>query len=302
MKLNKIVAFFAFMTLALLPVAANAAKNPFVMPDPPFDTAKVQYKLGGAQKGTEVLYIDGKKRATHTDASMSMFGMSTAQKTIVITTPDKIVNIDLEKGEGTETGNMLTYMAQEYDKLSAAEQATVRKNAEKMGRNLMGMMPGGQIKTSKGTLMGKPVDIVSAMGITTYSWSGADVMLKTQGSLGPMQVDTQAVSLETDVAIPADAFAIPAGVKVTFDQQADDMQRTMAKNWINNLKDPNFGKNGGNSGMGAVFGAPTGQQGHGQPAPGAYGSSGEHGDQQGEPGADEAMEQGMKVLQGLFGN
>lgn len=303
MHLRKMLVFFALLALSAtaVPAAARADKNPFVMPAPPFKTAIVQYKLAGAQQGVETLYIKGKDRANHTDASTSMFGMSTAQRTIVITTPDKIINIDLEKGEGVESGNMLTYMAEEYEKLSSSDKAIVRKNAEKTGRNLMGMMPGGQIKTSKGTLMGKPVDIVTVMGVTTYSWAGSDIMLKSQGSIGPMRIDTQATSVKTNVSIPAEAFAIPEGVNVVFDKQADDMQRQMAKNWIDNLKDPDYGKNGGKGmGLGAMFGAPAGQGGQGQDQRQPE-TTDEAGREQ-ESDAGEAMQQGMKVLQGLFGN
>lgn len=299
MKARKTVLFVlaALVVLCLgVSPAPAAERNPFVMPTPPFKTAIVKYKMSGTQQGSETLYIDGLKRANHTDATTSMFGMSVAQKTIMISSPEKIINIDLEKRTGTETGNMLTYLAQEYEKLSSAEKAIVRKNAEKTGRNVMGMMPGGSVKMSKGSLMGKPVDIVQAMGLTTYSWSGSDVMLKTEGSIGPMNVNTVATSVDTNVSLPGEAFAIPEGVNVVFDEQSDQAQRDMAKNWIEALKDPEFEKKGA-AGMGAMFGGAAAGKAGQQPQEPAEQTGSEA-----EPSDADAMQQGMKVLQGLLGN
>ncbi len=298
MKLNRVVFSIVAATIALAMTVglALAADNPFSPKKPPFKTAIVKYTLKGTSSGKEVLYVNGLDRAIHTDAKTTVFGMTNEQKTITITKQKTITQIDLVEQRAIESGNFMYYMAQEYDKLSSSEKATVRKNAEGMGQNLAGMMPGMDVKKRKGKLMGKNVEIVTVMGMTSYVWEDTGITLKTEGSLGPIKINSAATSVDTNVSLPGSAFAVPAGLKVVWDEQADQQQRNMAKQWMDNLKDPNFGKNSGKSGMGAMFNTqrPTYQDGDDssqrEPA----------GEEDSSGGAEEAVEQGMKVLKGLF--
>lgn len=292
MKRFKLVSTMAAAAAALCLVAgsAMAAGNPFVPKAPPFKTAIVKYTLKGTATGTEVLYVKGMERAQHTNSKTSILGMTSEQKTITITKPKEIINIDLAEMRGTSSGNIQHYMAQEYDKLSSKEQAIVRKNAEGLGQNLAAMLPGSDMKKRKGTFMGKPVEIITVMGLTSYIWQEAGILLKTTGSIGPMKMNVVASSLKTNVSLPGSAFAVPAGIKVVWDDRADQQQRKMAKQWIDNLKDPEFGKKGSRSGMGAMVVPPEVQQ-QRKSAPA---------DDDGEMSADEAVDQGMKMLKSLF--
>ena len=240
MKLNKLVFSLvaASVALAMTVGLAVAADNPFAPKKPRFNTAIVKYTLQGNSNGKEVLYVNGLERAIHTNAKTTVFGMSTQQKTITITKEKTIVQIDLVERRATEAGNFMYYMAQEYDKLSSSEKATVRKNAEGMGQNMASMIPGTDVKKRKGKLMGKNVEIVTVMGMTTYIWEDTGIVLKTQGNLGPIKINTTATSVDTNVSLPGSAFAVPAGLKVVWNEKADQQQRNMAKQWMDNLKDP----------------------------------------------------------------
>lgn len=232
----------ALLLLALMSAAPGlAADNPF-RPKLPFKSAIVKYELRGNEKGTATLYLDGDKSARHTDSQMAMMGTSQVRKNIHITTPDQMIEVDLVQKKATATGNMSTYLAQRYDKLSAAEQANVRKNAEKMGTAMMSafMGQGGKPEIKEGTFKGKPVQIATVMGMTSYTWKDTPITLKTEGSLMGMRMDEEAMDIQTNVSVPASALAVPAGIPVVFDQEADRMQRTMADNILNMLKDPNF--------------------------------------------------------------
>ena len=242
------------MVLGLLLAAwpALAADNPF-RPKLPFKSAIIKYEMRGSQQGKATLYIQGETSARHEESSMTMMGMKQARKGITITTPDKVVEVDLVAKKATATGNMATYMAQQYEKLGPAEQATVRQNAEKMGTALAGQFMGGKPQVKQGTFKGKPAQIVTMGGMTTYNWKDTPITLKTEGSVMGMRMDQEAVSIETDVAVPASALQVPAGIQVVFDQEADRMQRTMAQNMVNMLKDPQF-----ESKMGQGQGGPMG--------------------------------------------
>lgn len=231
----------ALLLLALAAAPALAADNPF-RPKLPFKTAIVKYELRGNEKGSATLYIDGDKSARHTDSTMSIMGMNQVKQSIHITTAEQVVDVDLVEKKATATGNMTTYLAQRYEKLSSAEQAIVRKNAEKMGSALMTsfMGQGGKPQIQEGTFKGKPVQIVTIMGMTAYTWKDTPVTLKTSGSMMGMRMDEEATDIQTNVAVPASALAVPGGIPVVFDKEADQMQRQMADNMINMLKDPNF--------------------------------------------------------------
>jgi hypothetical protein len=114
-----------------------------------------------------------------------------------------------------------------------------------MGQSMLSFFKGGQTQTRKGTLMGKPVTIVSMMGLTTYVWKDKGVLLKQEGSLMGMKLDAVATSVKVGAPVPAEKLAVPRGIKVVFDQEADQKQRQMAKHMIGMLNDPEFGNDSG---------------------------------------------------------
>lgn len=249
--------------VVLSAVPALAADNPF-RPKLPFNSAVIKYEHKGSEKGTSVLYLQGDKMAKHSDTKLSMMGMNQAKKSIQITTPDKVIDVDLMEKKATATGNMQTYMAQEYEKLSKAEQANVRKNAEKMGTAMAAQLmgKGSQPVIKEGTYKGKPAQIVSMMGVTTYTWKDTPVTLKVEGSVMGMKMDEEAVDIALNGPVPGDAFAVPGGIPVVFDKEADQMQRQMAANMVSMLKDPNFEQKMQSQGgpMGAMMGGMMGGQ------------------------------------------
>lgn len=283
MHLRKHIVTAIFMATALfMATAAVAADNPF-KPKAPFKSAIVQYQYNGNEKGTSTTYYKGATVADHRQTSTTLWGMDQGQQnTITITKPKEVIRVDLAKRKATATGNQMDYMAQEYEKLSAAEQATVKKNAEKMGQSMMSLFKGGQAEMREGRLMGKPVKIVSILGLTSYVWKDKGVLLKQEGSLMGMKLDTVATSVKVDAPVPAEKLAVPQGIKVVFDQEADQKQRQMAKQMIDMLKDPEFGKGGAGMAM-----QPQGEaQGAGQPA----------GAQEGDP-----VKEGMNLLKKTLG-
>ena len=239
--------------------AAQASDNPFIVKYP-FKSAIIQYKMDGSQKGTATLYVKGQTSARYTEAVSKVFGMTQKIRTIDITTPDKMIHVDLEEGKARSTGNMMTYMAQEYEKLSPAEKENVRKNSESVGTQMGQQFMGGKPETSEGTFMGKPVTITKAGSMTSQVWKGTPIVLKMQGSIMGMRTDQVATSIKEGADVPADKLQPPAGIQVMHDPEGDAMMRQMAKNMLDNLKDPDFEKKGGMGGMMAPpMGAGQGQ-------------------------------------------
>lgn len=235
------------LTVAALMIAggAMADDNPF-KPKAPFKSAVVQYTHNGSEKGKSTMYYQGTSTADYRQTSTTLWGMDQGQQnTITITKPKEIIVVDMTKRTAKSTGNQMDYLAQEYEKLTPAEKATVKKNAEKMGQSIHNFVKGGNAEIKEGTYMGKPVNIVSMMGLTAYVWKDKGVLLKQEGSLLGMKLDTVATKVEVGAPVPADKLKVPSGIKVVFDEEADQKQRKMAKNMMDMLKDPEFGKGEG---------------------------------------------------------
>ncbi|KMY67628.1 hypothetical protein AAU61_06865 [Desulfocarbo indianensis] len=260
---------FALAALAALGLCSGAAladENPF-RPKAPFKSAIVHYKHQGSETGQSTLYYKGQDTAEYKDTSTTVWGMNQGQeKTITITRPKEVIVVDLVKKEGMKTGNQMAYMAEEYEKLNPAEKARVKKNAEKMGQSMLGMAQGGQPQIREGQFMGKPVQITSVMGLTSYVWKDKGVLLKQEGSLMGIKMDTVATKVEVGVPVPGEKLQPPPGIKVVYNENADQEQRKVAKQVMEMLKDPDFGKGGGMAAPPAQ-GAPAGAaQGGEQPA------------------------------------
>lgn len=238
MKLRKVLG--AALLAVLGAGLALAEDNPF-QKKPPFKTAIIEYSMAGSEQGHETLYVEGLKQAKVSESSVSWKGLGgQVEKKVIITTPERIIEVNISKKTGRAHGNIQTYMAQEYEKLSAAEKALVRKNTEKLGASITTQFAGGLPKAEQGTFLGKQVEIVTLQGLTTQIWKGANIPLKSEGGMMGMKVSKVATSVKTDVPLPAKVFEVMVGIEVVFDQQADQMMRRMASEMMTHLKDPNF--------------------------------------------------------------
>lgn len=249
---NPITALVMALVLACVAYTANAAEtNPF---DPsaryPFKTAVVKSKMQGSTTGEQTIYAKGNKKADYTKGSTKVWGMKSEENKIVITLPDEIITVDLKEKTGAKTGNPAKYMFDEYKKLTKQEQENVLKNAEKLGSSLALQLTGQQPSERRfGKFMGKDVEIITIMGLTSYIWKDTNIALQSKGSLMGVKVDIQAYSIETDVAVDDKVFQAPEGINVVFNQRGDAMMRDMAKTMIDDLKDPNGGQHTGSKMM-----------------------------------------------------
>ncbi|MCB2225731.1 MAG: hypothetical protein KQH53_03555 [Desulfarculaceae bacterium] len=274
-----------------LPLAAMAGDNPF-RPSPPFKTAIIKYAYSGNQSGEATTYFKGDTRAEYKHLTTKVLGFGSEDNQIIITSPKRMTTIDLKKNEAFYTGNYMTYMAEEYDKLSPAEKKQVKKNAEAMGKNFMAMM-GGKPQVSQGKFMGKPVDIVSAAGMTSYTWRGKNVVLKQKGSIMGVEMNMTATQISVGVPVPSSKLKPPAGITPQFNAEADQKQREMAHNIMNMLKDPNAA-NKQNQAM------QDAQRQAAQAQAEAKTRQQQQGQQQGQEQQGDAVQQGLDAVKKIF--
>lgn len=262
---------------ALMISAALAAENPWDT-RLPFKSATIKYKVSGMQNGTELLYIDayGKKQARFVKSSGKVLFQTVQTDTVEITTEEWIYELDLSKKHGTKITNPDIYFKEEYAKLTAKEKKMVNKNAEKMGTNLMGGM-GGNIEKNAATILGYKTDKMNALGTTVYMMHGATIALKTESNL--MGLSSKVIAQEIKKgAVPKSVFIPPKGIQISFDQETDALNRSMAQSTVEMLKDPNAAAKMQEQEKLLMSEDQPSQQ---QP--------------------DESVEEGLKALKGLFG-
>ena len=299
-----------FMKMVLLSTlvmsAAIAVENPWDY-KLPFKSATIKYEVSGMQSGTEVLHIDdyGKRQARFTKTSGKVLFQTMETDKIEITTEDWFYTIDMTKKSGSKTTNPAKHFKEEYEKLTDKEKKIVVENSEKMGTGLIGGMQ-GTVEKNAATILGYKVDKTTVMGTTAYTLPGSGIALKMEMDMMGMSSKTVAVELKKG-SVPANVFTPPKEVKITFDKKADGMMRSMAQNMMQTLKDPeaaekmqqqsqHYREEGKRR---AAEAEAAYEEAEYQEEPESSPYAEEEPDQQ---QINEAVEEGLKALKGLFGN
>ena len=282
------------LALSLLVTAPSlAGENPWET-KLPFKNATIKYSITGSENGSETLYIRdyGREQATYRNTTTKMFFMTTNTETIEIITPDWIYTIDMQEKTGDKSVNPTKYMIEEYNNLSRSERKKLLKNSEQLGHSsLQGIQ--GEMKKNATKILGYSCDKFSAMGSTTYMISGTGLVLKSETSVAGMNFQ----SLATDInkgSVAKNVFIPPAGIELEYDPQSDQMARAMAKQTIEMLLDPDKAQAG------------AGQ--YGTPPPSTMDAPGPESGDSASPSQNmedqdmqEAIQQGMDALRGIFG-
>lgn len=261
------------MVLLLPSIAFAGGDSPWEI-KLPFKKATITYSLGGMQEGTETLYIRdyGKETATYTETTTKMLGMVMKTQEIEIMTPDFIYSFDLTEQSGVKSVNPEKYMIEEYNKLSKAEKKQVKKNSETMGVSMTEGL-GGEIEKNVTKILGYKCDKMTVMGSTVYMIHDTQVPLKTEVNMMGMKMEIVATDVK-EGKVDGAKFKHPEGIDLVTDNQADAAARTMAKQTMDMLKDPEGVKQGSMQ---------TQQQ------------------QQLSPEEQKEVEQAMEALKGIFG-
>jgi len=229
---------FALLTTFFMADTTFAASNPLDV-KLPFRSAIIHYDVKNPEQGIETLYIRnyGKVTAKVTKTTGKIMFIKTSTDTAQITDPDWIVTVDMKKKTAMKITNPVKVMSEEYEKLSPEEQATVRDNIKKVGKNF-GMRMDATIEKASADILGDQYEVVTAMGITTYNITETPIALKTKGSILGFKVEAEATKIEKNSQISDDPFRVPDGIEVTYDKEADNMNKALAQSMINYLKDP----------------------------------------------------------------
>lgn len=226
--------FVLLLTLLLLSTSVFAVESPWDK-KLPFKEATIYYQIDGMQKGSSTTYIKdyGKKTAVYRDTSMNFLGMTKNSKTLEITTPDWIYNIDLIKKTGTKQANPVKYMKEEYYRLSKSDQKKLVKNSEKLGLSMLGNL-NGKVEKKAAKILGYNCDKITMGGMTVYTISNTPLTLKSDGNMMGMKFTETAIKIVKG-SVPSSKFKIPGDISIRHDEQADEMIKQQAKATVHNL-------------------------------------------------------------------
>ena len=177
----------------------------------------VEYEMTGIRKGTETIYFDhwGWREATYTNSELSIAGVSRKENKFTIMDGEWIYNIDLERRTGTRTRNP---MLEQFIAAAKKKGESLTEVGEEMMRGM-----GGE-KSGADTVAGQPCDVwvLKQMGSKSCVWNG--VTLRTEATMGGMQITSRATRFQANAAIPADKFSIPGDVKIS---EGPDVKRLL---------------------------------------------------------------------------
>ena len=271
---------FGIVALMLWPLSVSAGeKSPWEV-KLPFKSATIHYTISGMENGSDVTYIRdyGRESATYHTTKTTMMGMTIANETVDITTPEWEYDFDLTNRTGSKNVNPEKYMVEEYKKLSKAEQKQVLKNTESMGVSVAEGF-GGNVQQNAEKILGYSCDRAEMMGTVAYSIHGSGIPLRITSNMMGMTMKVEATSV-SEGRVDDKFFQLPVGIEPVMDPQSDAMAREMARQTITMLKDPEGAKKIGEEAKGAQM----------------------QGSEQLTPAEQEQMQQAMEMLKGVFGN
>lgn len=178
----------------------------------PFKSAIIELEYGGSCSAMQKIYIDdyGMKEAKIDSFMTDMMGMSLPTYKMQIQDWDSTFSIDMVKGIAT-TG-LTPFTPQERRKLSEMGNAA----AQNMG-----------MQSSQDTILGKPCTVWSMDSVKSKTWLWNDITLKSAVELDDLKQFLEAKRIDLDVAVPAEAFVIPAGLQIITPDDIDKMLKKL---------------------------------------------------------------------------
>lgn len=170
------------------------------------ESGVVEFKLTGAQKGTEIIYFDrwGMREVKYTKSELNIMGTKQVTNRLTLMDGDWITTVDLEKKTGTKMKN--TILKSMMEKMKG-------KDVTAIAEQMLKQMGGKKIGIEQ--VAGKTCDVWEVEKLGSKSWVWKSIALKTQVKMMGMEMGSVATKMQEGGSIPQDKFVIPAGVKIT---------------------------------------------------------------------------------------
>ncbi|MDO8648182.1 MAG: hypothetical protein Q7R81_00175 [Candidatus Peregrinibacteria bacterium] len=173
----------------------------------------IVYEKTGYQTGTETVYFDqwGMREARYDDSEITAEGETVKTNQLILLDGEWTYNIDLNTKEGTKLKN--SSYAEIAEQSGSKDMATL---GESMLQSLGGKKTGTEV------IAGKECDVwlLESLGSVNCIWNS--IPLKTEVTLGDIQVSGIATSVQEGGPISEDKFKVPAGITLSEENQMFD--------------------------------------------------------------------------------
>lgn len=171
-------------------------------------SAIVQFTLSGMQSGTETLWFDrhGMREAKLTQSVLTVAGHTVKTNRLTIFDNGTTITADLDRRTATK---MPTPM------FTDAVEAAKRQGGDMTDLGTAMIQRMGAVRTGTGTVAGKTCDVweIKSLGSKSWLWNG--ITLRNDTNFAGQTMKTIATSVQENVTIPEDKFALPAGITAT---------------------------------------------------------------------------------------
>ena len=184
--------------------------------------------MGSTTTGTKTLKVDdfGSKEAMEeiSTTTTKLFGKITTEKkhTLDILKGDYGYSIDMITKEGTKMN--VREVAKAFQPAGMAMADDLQKYKGKEGMRLFVEENDG-VWEGEASLLGKNCWVFSMMGVKMWMYKG--VVLKSESTAWGMNITETATSVDENMAIPASAFEIPAGISITEQPEMEGLDALM---------------------------------------------------------------------------
>lgn len=220
---------FWMMTIIVLFSTFVYAEDAMFDVKAPFKEGTIYYEMKGNTQGSEILYIKdwGRTTASYKSTTTKIWGIVNQEKTITINTPKWDYDFDMVKKIGTKQRSDISYMQEEYDKLSAADKKKFNKNAEEMGFSVFETF-NGKIEKNAEKILGFNCDKATMTGVVVYTIHNSSIPLKTVSNIMGMKMEITAVKIDKNKIDDA-KFSFPKDIIPDYDSQKDEMIKEAAR-------------------------------------------------------------------------
>jgi len=171
-----------------------------------FDSAIINYEWEGVISGKETVYIEGNKTRSEINTATIIGGAQTTQKRVIINDGENLYKINTDSSLAFKETSPYK---EKLNSLSPEEKQAFRKRLALL-LNDSDPLPE---PSGEETILDRVCEVYSVTGPnSTCLWEG--ITLRNEVVIDTGKAKQKAVSLETNVKLPADLFTIPETIKI----------------------------------------------------------------------------------------
>jgi len=204
---------------AMIVLMAGPVRGATLEPEDPFASRspaaslKIVYRLTGRMEGQAILWVDGPRRVMVTQAKDNAFGLARKVHLREITTPERIVRLDLIGQRASVRANPRGLLSRRFEALDPRQKRLVVRQMESLGQALGSHISAGKVTVSEADFLGLGARRVKIGGDSFFFWSASDIPLHEVRRLDGLYWTREARDVILEAEVPEELFRLPGWVE-----------------------------------------------------------------------------------------